>query len=103
MLRIMGCSALCLAKWYPGIEKDFTDGANIVVWKDIPELITKIRYYLDHPDEAFTIGRAASTLVHVHHTWATRLQELEYAMRKFPKHVIAPVRTRVPFSYIISR
>jgi hypothetical protein len=103
MLRIMGCSALCLAKWYPGISKDFTDGANIVVWKDIPELIAKIRYYLNHPDEAFTIGRAASTLVHMHHTWATRLQELEYAMHTFPKPVIAPVRNRVPFSYIISR
>ena len=85
MLRIMGCSTLCLAKWYPGIEKDFVDGKHLVVWRDIPELITKIRYYLANPAETFEIGRTGSGLVHSEHAWDSRLRDLEQVMNMFPK------------------
>jgi hypothetical protein len=80
MLRIMGCSTLCLAKWYPGIEKDFIDGFHLVVWKNIPELIEKIDYFLLHDDEARKISRQGCILVHEYHNWNFRLNELQYVL-----------------------
>jgi glycosyltransferase involved in cell wall biosynthesis len=81
MLRIMGCSTLCLAKWYPGIEKDFIDGIHLVVWKTIPELIVKIKYYLKHPEEAFVIARGGYQQVIAEHTWKNRVDHLEYIIQ----------------------
>jgi len=88
MIRIMGCSTLCLAKWYPGIEKDFKDGVHLVVWKTIPELIEKIKYYLDHPEEAFVIGRGGCQQVIAEHTWKTRMEQLAFIMESNPRNLI---------------
>ena len=92
MLRIMGCSTLCLAKWYPGIEKDFIDGVHLVVWKTIPDLIEKIKYYLEHPEEAFVIGRGGYQQVIAEHTWKNRIDHLEYIIRA-NKRTILPVKS----------
>jgi spore maturation protein CgeB len=85
MLRIMGCSTLCLAKWYPGIEKDFTDGVHLVVWRDIQELITKIHYYMDHPKERFIIARGGHLRVGLEHTWSIRIGQLQKIIYDNPK------------------
>jgi glycosyltransferase involved in cell wall biosynthesis len=76
MLRIMGCGALCMAKWYPGIEKDFKDGYHVVVWKDLEDLHTKINYYLTHPEERLVIAKRGCELVHTKHTWKHRMEQL---------------------------
>jgi glycosyltransferase involved in cell wall biosynthesis len=78
MLRIMGCSTFCLAKWYPKIEDDFVDKKHLVVWNNIDDLIVKIRYYLENPFERFKIARCGFGHVYANHTWDRRLRELQY-------------------------
>jgi spore maturation protein CgeB len=78
MLRIMGCSTFCLAKWYPNIEDDFVDKKHLVVWKDIDDLIVKIRYYLENPFERFKIARCGFVHVYSNHTWDVRLRQLQH-------------------------
>lgn len=51
MFRILGSGVFCLAKWYPGIEEDFTDGEDLVVWMDLDDLKTKIDFYLIYDGE----------------------------------------------------
>lgn len=71
MLRLMGSGALCLSKWYPGIELDFEDKINIRVWHDLDELEGLIEYYLDerNKDERIRISQAGCELVHRNYTW----------------------------------
>ena len=96
MLRIMGCSTLCLTKWYPGIEKDFTDGVDVVVWRDVPELIAKIHYYLKNPKERFIIARGGFLRVTLEHTWRTRIGQLQDIIENNPKtSVTAPKKIRL--------
>lgn len=52
LYRILGTGTpICLAKWYPGIEDDFTDGKHLRIWKTIEELKELINYYLDPANE----------------------------------------------------
>ena len=76
MFRLMGCGTLCLVKSYPGLEIDFTDGENVVVWKTLDELCEKIRYYLDHPQERLRIARKGAELVESRHTWYARMNNV---------------------------
>jgi len=57
MLRIMGCGVLCMTKWYPGLEADYEDGHNVVVWRTLSELEEKCKYYLYHEEERQKIAK----------------------------------------------
>jgi hypothetical protein len=76
MFRLMGCGTLCLVKSYPGLEIDFTDGENVVVWKTLDELCEKIRYYLEHPQERLRIAKKGAELVEAKHTWYARMANI---------------------------
>jgi hypothetical protein len=95
MLRIMGCSTLCLTKWYPGIEKDFTDGVDVVVWRDIPDLIAKIHYYLKNPKERFIIARGGFLRVTLEHTWSIRMGQLQYVIDEYPQRIPVPKKFKL--------
>jgi len=77
LLRYMACGPLVLQHWYPGLEKDFTPGVHLVVFHDIPELLAKLDYYRQHPDEARTIADAGCAHVHANHTQKVRCLELQ--------------------------
>jgi spore maturation protein CgeB len=51
LFRILGSGTFCLSKWYPEIEKDFIDGENLVIWKDLNDLEEKIDFYLKNDIE----------------------------------------------------
>lgn len=70
MFRILGCGVLCLSKWYPGIEMDFEDGVNLIVWRTLDELRDKVNYYSEHTDEAKKIADSGYRLAHSRHTFA---------------------------------
>lgn len=67
LLRILGTGkAICLAKWYPDIEQDFTDGVHLRVWRTLAELEKLCVYYM-HPDnekERAKIADAGRKLAH---------------------------------------
>lgn len=81
MFRLMGCGTLCLVKSYPGLEIDFTDGENVVVWKTLDELCEKIRYYIEHPHERLRIAKRGTELVESRHTWYARMNDIDAILK----------------------
>jgi len=57
MLQICGSGGFLLTEPFPGIENYFKVGKEIVCFKDSEELVSKIRYYLNHDDERREIAR----------------------------------------------
>lgn len=76
MFRIMGSGAMCLTKWYPGIETDFVDGLHLKVWRDFDELKKLIDYYLEHEDERKIIAEAGNKYVNETSTWKIRMSSI---------------------------
>jgi len=76
----MGAGALVVTNkiFNNGFEDLFKDGEHLVTYKDITthEFEDKIRYYLEHPDEAEQIARNGFELVQKKHTYRNRLQEI---------------------------
>ena len=97
VFRIMGSGAFCLTRWYPGIEKDFTDGVNIRVFKTLDEMMHLIEYYLQHNDERERIAKAGCELVHNKFKW--NIAEIK-RICSFPQNKIidTPVITDKPMS-----
>jgi spore maturation protein CgeB len=77
MFRIMGCRTLCLAKRYPGIEKDFKDKVHLVVWDTIDQLYELIDYYKNNTLERLRIAYNGYEHVLYNHTWTSRIKELD--------------------------
>ena len=46
ILRIMASGAMCLSRYYKGIELEFNIGEHLDVWSTFPELKEKINYYI---------------------------------------------------------
>lgn len=78
MYRLMGSGAFCLTKWYPDIEKDFTDSVHLVVWRDLNELEKLIDFYLNDENENLRkkIASAGASWVSNNCTWAHRMKQL---------------------------
>ena len=76
----MGAGALVVTNkiFNNGFEDLFKDGEHLVTYKDITthEFEDKIRYYLEHPDEAEQIALNGFELVQKKHTYRNRLQEI---------------------------
>ena len=70
MFRILGSGPLCMTHWYPGIEKDFTDGEHLLVWRTTEELMNLIDEYLPNINtERIRISAAGCKLAHMNYTW----------------------------------
>lgn len=59
----------------------FIDGETAIVYRDFDELVDKLRYWLDRPEDLRRIGRAAAELSLQRHTWAHRAAELQEILR----------------------
>jgi hypothetical protein len=90
LLRYMACGPLVLQHWYPGIDKDFTPGEHLVVFHDIPELLTKLEYYLSHPQEARRIAEAGCAHVRANHTQKIRCLEIQAIVNKITSGTAPP-------------
>lgn len=66
-----------IADHLPGIQQWFTEGETIVTYKNIDELRSKVRYYLDHDGEREAIVQRGRYHVYAHHTYDQRVQRLE--------------------------
>lgn len=84
LLRIMACGCCAVSHAFPGSEKDFTSGHDIVTFSDNKELIEKCRYYLSNDAERKRIGDNAMLTTHSNCTWDTRCIELIELMNKYP-------------------
>lgn len=65
LLRILGSGTACLSHWFPYIESDFyVRGQQLSVFHNIPELIKKCHYYLNHPDDRTLMAWNGSVRAH---------------------------------------
>lgn len=93
--RIMATGALCLTKYFKGIEKLFNEGVHLSWWFTFDDLKQKLQYYLDNPDIACKIGVQGVLEVRKNHTWGARIKE----MLTFIKDNIMDTRTyAIPFN-----
>jgi hypothetical protein len=56
-IAIVGGFVLC--EYAPGLERVFAIGEEIDVFHNAAELVDKVRYYLDHPEQRDTMARLA--------------------------------------------
>lgn len=76
MYRILGTGVMCLAKRYPGIEEQFTDGVNLVMWDNIPELIEKVKHYMANDSERIAIAKAGNELALKEYTFDSMVKNM---------------------------
>jgi glycosyltransferase involved in cell wall biosynthesis len=87
LFRIMGSGCFCLSRWHPEIEKDFTDGVHLRVWRTLDELVALTEYYLDpkNEEERLRIAKAGHELVASRDTWTNRAMEIERIYKSHSK------------------
>ena len=62
-----GC--LVLTDDIPELHEYFEVGKEVVAFQGLADMLARVRYYLDHPQEADAIRRAGRQKVLAHHTW----------------------------------
>ena len=76
MWKVMGCRGFYLGEWVDGIDTFGADGVHCAWYRNLPEGIEKIRYYLDRPAERRRIAEAGRRHALEHHTYAHRIRML---------------------------
>lgn len=76
IFRIMASGAMCLTKYYKGIELEFVPQYHLDVWFDFGELKEKIDYYLGNEKQRKDIADAGCDLVTKKYNWTERVKEL---------------------------
>ncbi|MEA2014522.1 MAG: glycosyltransferase, partial [Thermodesulfobacteriota bacterium] len=67
---------LYLTEHSPELERVFEIGKEILTYKTLDELVKKIQYLLDHPDEAEAIRKAGHRRAVSEHTWEMRFEKI---------------------------
>ncbi len=62
--------ALVVTERFAAVEPYFHYGEEIVGFESTADLLAKVRWYLDHPDEAEAVRRAGRARVLAEHTWS---------------------------------
>lgn len=76
IFEIMGCAGFLITEYSNGLERYYRIDKEIVCYKTIPELIEKIRYFLDHDGEREIIARAGYERTIRDHTFERRFDNL---------------------------
>lgn len=69
ILDFMAAGCLVVTDTSPELDRYFAVGEEIIVFNDTREMLEKIRYYLDHPNEADAIRKAGREKVISYFTW----------------------------------
>jgi spore maturation protein CgeB len=71
-----GCGAFQMVNWRPNLDHLFKDGRELITFKSISDLKSKINYWLPRKDERFQISKAGMVRAHNEHTYSLRLNLL---------------------------
>lgn len=74
--EIAGIGGFQMIHWRPGLADLFEDGKEIVSFNNFDELIEKINYYLNRPEERELIAKAGQIRAYKDHTYNKRLETL---------------------------
>jgi len=74
--EINGCGGFQLSHYADGLEHCYEIGQEIVVYLDVDDLISKVKYYLAHDDEREAIASRGYQRTLAEHTYAQRFQSV---------------------------
>ncbi len=75
-----------------GFAELFEPGAEVVVYQDDDDLLAKVHYYLEHPQEREAIARAGQTRTLAQHTYRHRVEQILEIMSAPTLRQLAPMR-----------
>lgn len=81
----------------------FQPGCEVVVYQDDEDLVAKIQYYLEHPQEREAIAGAGKARTLAEHTYQRRAQTVIDRMTASDVRQIAPLRTAAPRTVAAAR
>jgi len=73
--QYLAAGGFCLHSYVEGLDRYFTDGKHLVVWRDKNDLFEKIEHYLKNPNARRKIANAGYSLVMERDTWDARMEE----------------------------
>lgn len=76
VLDIMGCGGFVISNYQAELAEYFLPGEDIVLYDSIPDLLTKIEYYLEHEDERIQIAQNGYKKVKQLYGYYTRLSQI---------------------------
>lgn len=79
--EIPGCGGFLLTADADNLRDYYIDGKEIVIFRDVPDLIEKAYYYLEHEEERRNIARAGYERTIREHTYERRFQDIFKAMK----------------------
>ena len=74
--EITGCGGFLLTEYVKGLEEYYKIGKEIACYKDVNELINKIKYFLKHSEERENIAMAGRKRVLDDHTYERRFNKI---------------------------
>jgi spore maturation protein CgeB len=74
--EVPGAGGFLLTEIAPELERYFAIGIEIGTFASAGELVERVRYYLDHPDERDAIARAGHAKAIAEHTYEQRISEI---------------------------
>ena len=79
--EVPGAGGFLLTEIAPGLERYFSIGREVATFESPTELVEKVRYYLDHPDERDALARAGHARTIAEHTYEQRISEILERLR----------------------
>jgi len=73
---VLACEGFLISDHNDEIAIFFTPGEELVIFDDVPDLVEKVGYYLNHPDKRKAIAHAAREKVLAYHTMNHRMEEV---------------------------
>ncbi len=74
--EVPGCGSFLLTQDADGLRECYSDGKEVVIFKNTKDLIAKIRYYLEHHQEREAIAMAGYKRTMQDHTYEKRFNEI---------------------------
>jgi len=71
-----GIGAFQMLDWRPGIAQLFEDGREVITFRGISDLKSKVNFWLSRNHERELVGQAAKKRAHAEHTYSMRLDLL---------------------------
>jgi hypothetical protein len=80
--EVAGAGCAPIVDWIDELEDlGFEDGRNVIVYRDLSDLVERLHHYESRSNELVEIGRRAAVLAAGRHTWSHRAIEMDEVLR----------------------
>lgn len=76
VLDVLGCGGFLITNYQHEIAEYFEAGRELVIYEDIPDLVSKVQYYLTHEDERLRIAKNGYEKVNRDFTFKDKIEKM---------------------------